>query len=303
MTGGNKWLVIADKNGQLGNRLVLFTNFLGNAIEKKYGICNPYFDEFREYFECAKNNQYDDLRIRTRFVKSQKLNALLSKILTKTTGLLFRILKVTPFYRVLRIYDQHDKNWKEYSFYNLEGPEFEKALDRKIIIVQGWSFRSWNLVQKHAEKIRPLFQPSEPYKSKIAEHLKSNRKNTELLIGVHIRKGDYKTFADGAYYYENEDYLKWMKQVNENIFPNKKIRYMICSNEKLSPELFPGLDVCFGPGHFIEDLFCLAGCDYLMGPPSTFSQWASFYGNVPLAILTSKNILLQEKEFYYRKTL
>ena len=32
----------------------------------------------------------------------------------------------------------------------------------------------------------------------------------------------------------------------------------------------------------VGDLYALARCDYIMGPPSTYTQWASFYGNAPL---------------------
>ena len=35
------------------------------------------------------------------------------------------------------------------------------------------------------------------------------------------------------------------------------------------------------PGTALEDLHALAGCDYLIGPPSTFGAWASFHGDVP----------------------
>ena len=36
-----------------------------------------------------------------------------------------------------------------------------------------------------------------------------------------------------------------------------------------------------GPGTEIGDLYSLAACDYIIGPPSTYTQWASFYGQVP----------------------
>jgi hypothetical protein len=32
----------------------------------------------------------------------------------------------------------------------------------------------------------------------------------------------------------------------------------------------------------VEDLYAFAGCDLLVGPPSTFTAWAAFYGEVPL---------------------
>ena len=38
---------------------------------------------------------------------------------------------------------------------------------------------------------------------------------------------------------------------------------------------------CLNNGNEIEDLITLSQCDYLIGPPSTFNIWASFYGEVP----------------------
>lgn len=38
-----------------------------------------------------------------------------------------------------------------------------------------------------------------------------------------------------------------------------------------------------------EDLFSLSKADYIIGPPSTFSAWASLYGTVPLYFIESSN--------------
>ncbi len=56
---------------------------------------------------------------------------------------------------------------------------------------------------------------------------------------------------------------------------------MICSDEPIPEEPFEGLDFLRGPGQLVEDMYSLAGCHYLLGPPSTFTLWASFYGEVP----------------------
>jgi hypothetical protein len=56
----------------------------------------------------------------------------------------------------------------------------------------------------------------------------------------------------------------------------------VCSDAALRLTDFPGLPVTLGSGVAIEDLYALAACDRLVGPPSTFTQWASFYGRVPL---------------------
>jgi hypothetical protein len=41
--------------------------------------------------------------------------------------------------------------------------------------------------------------------------------------------------------------------------------------------------------HFITDMYVLAACDAILGPPSTFSIWASYYGRVPLMQLEHRD--------------
>ena len=72
-----------------------------------------------------------------------------------------------------------------------------------------------------------------------------------------------------------------MQDVAEQ-FPGRKVSFLVCSDEPRGREEFPGLSIGFGPGFPLGDLYALAQCDYLLGTLSTFSQWASFYGNKPL---------------------
>jgi len=45
------------------------------------------------------------------------------------------------------------------------------------------------------------------------------------------------------------------------------------------------------------DLYALAKCDYILGPLSSYSQWASFYGNKPLYQLTGSQERLERAKF------
>jgi hypothetical protein len=45
------------------------------------------------------------------------------------------------------------------------------------------------------------------------------------------------------------------------------------------------------------DLHALARCDYIFGPQSTFTQWASFYGNKPLLLLKDADDRLERAKF------
>ena len=44
-------ILIADKFGQLANRLFVFAHFIGWGIEHGVVIANPAFDEYAQYFE------------------------------------------------------------------------------------------------------------------------------------------------------------------------------------------------------------------------------------------------------------
>ena len=43
----------------------------------------------------------------------------------------------------------------------------------------------------------------------------------------------------------------------------------------------------------------MSQCDYLMGPPSTFTMWASFMGKVPLGIIRDRSQTLSMADFKY----
>lgn len=74
--------------------------------------------------------------------------------------------------------------------------------------------------------------------------------------------------------------------------------FLLCSNEPQDAEAFAGFPVTFGTGELVEDLYALAGCDFLLGPPSTFTIWASFYGTVPLCHVYDPAAALTPESFH-----
>jgi hypothetical protein len=80
-------------------------------------------------------------------------------------------------------------------------------------------------------------------------------------------------------------------------FPDRKVAFFVCSDEPRTADEFPGLSVGLGAGSPVGDLYALAGCDYIFGPQSTFTQWASFYGNKPLFLLNDANARLERAKF------
>jgi hypothetical protein len=106
-----------------------------------------------------------------------------------------------------------------------------------------------------------------------------------ILCGIHIRLGDYQHHNSGSWFYSIEQYATKMREFCELFGNGKPVRFLVCSNETLHLDAFRGLTVTFGSGQFMEDLMTLGQCDYILGAPSTYSAWASFYGDVPLRFL------------------
>ena len=123
------------------------------------------------------------------------------------------------------------------------------------------------------------------------------RRTAQVLVGIHVRRGDYATFANGRYYYDLPTYARQLAALLPQFPAGVRVEFLMCSDEALDMSHFAGLPVHRPTGHFVEDLYALAGCDYVLGPPSSFSLWASFAGQVPLCHLHSASQAVALRDF------
>ncbi|MCS7227025.1 MAG: hypothetical protein NZ821_08555 [Gloeomargarita sp. SKYB31] len=159
----------------------------------------------------------------------------------------------------------------------------------KVILVRGWYVHSGAYLCKHAQVIRRFFTPLPKYQQNIQRLVEPLKDKYDVLVGVHIRLGDYREWLGGVYVYPLQTWRILMERMVGLLTP-KRVGFLICSDENLIPQghHFSGLPVHWGTGHIIEDLYSLAECDYLIAAPSTYSGWASFYGQVPIYFLPSQ---------------
>jgi len=263
-------VIIQKKTGRLANRLFLFSKFIVNAIENGYELINPTFDEYCIHFESTRENDFGVYPISVELNNGsshplfQLKTTFLSKIMPKTERYEF----VTP---------------RSLSKQHLSDPSFIKKAKQKTVYARGWYFNDGENLKKHASEIRTFFKPDRDVLDDIEECLSPVKTAHDILIGIHIRRGDYRTWKSGRYFYNNETYRFYMnalqRQFNEI---GKSVAFIISSNEFFSLDWFPELNCYRAPGGIISDLYTLSECDYIFGPPSTYSMWASYFGNKPL---------------------
>jgi hypothetical protein len=254
-------------------------------------VSDPAFDEYAEMFPSTARDIFCRYPPRpTRFSKRKVLRSALYWTINRLIAVLVRMgLADNKTLRVIRL------DWEQ--VLDLDTPAFRKAsANSRLLVLQGWLFLGDKNLEKHADSVRRFFQPNPRYRLAAERTVAAVRSSSELLIGVHIRRGDYSDFLEGKYFYELDTYQDFMQQT-EALFPESKVAFLVCSNESLEASLFPSAKVAFGPGDFLEDLCCLSQCDYLIGPPSTYSLWASFYGGVPLAVIEQPGSVIALKDF------
>ncbi|NEQ17997.1 MAG: hypothetical protein F6K44_31645 [Moorea sp. SIO3E2] len=158
----------------------------------------------------------------------------------------------------------------------------------KFIVCDGWWIRSNNLVKKHSKFLIDFFQPVTAIQMRAKRRVEQLRDRVDYLIGVHVRREDYRDVAPHLVF-DDQHWREILKHLKRLFYP-QKIHFIVCSNEALEWDNIEGISYTFAKESAVIDMHILALCDYIIGPPSTFSEWAAFIGGAKLGVLRSKNI-------------
>lgn len=274
-------IVVSSKPGQLGNMCFVYAHLIARAIESKLEVANAAFNDYAHLFPATA----DDLLCRfppqePGIRPTRRRRALVFHLFHTTARLLPKLRLKLPFLRVITIRDWHTE-------INLGNPEFLNSLKpRELVLLRGWLFRDSEALAKHADEVRHFFRPHEKQAQNIAALIERARKDVDVLVGVHIRHGILYFANARHYFFTTKRYGEVMDEVVA-LFPGKRVGFLICSDWPQDPEMFERFKVTLGTGDIIEDLYGFSSCDYIIGPQSTFTVWASFYGKVPLNVITA----------------
>lgn len=296
-----KRIIISKCSGQFGNQLWMFANVLVFAFEHdcevhapsffKYAPLFQYWDKSKKVTVPAINGEEKDYSTYRKLIyKINRFHFLTNSDLNINLEPVALISKIR-----LRGKFVPKENLKTYSRCYFDREEYQwlvqKILSRKRVMFQGFMFCSGiEQMKKHQAALQEIFKPCNSVLQKMA-WLREQRPGDGFLVGVHMRRGDYRRYRGGKYFYEHEIYKKFMHHVI-SLFPDSKVVFFLCSDEVINEPDFEEFEIILNRnGNAVEDMYLLSVCQYITGPPSTFSKWSSYYGNVPLFVIEDNSTM------------
>ena len=266
-------IILSDYRNQMCNRLWSFSFFIAYGIMYNVDVYIPNFKDYESLFENL--NQFQNIKFNL-FKKRNNENAI--RFCIYILAKLHKV-KISSLFRLFNIYFP-------------ESSQLNELLcdQKKIVILNAWKHKKdIDAFINQKQQIITLFKPKNEYCKRADELFIKLKQQYDVIVGVHIRRGDYLAFQEGIYFFDDSVYSNYMTNL-KNQFTEKKVAFFISSIETVNYDNYSNLNVSKLENSLgIEDLYALSKCDYIIGPPSTFSMWASFYGSVPLKLLETEN--------------
>lgn len=161
------------------------------------------------------------------------------------------------------------------------------CVDDPCIVLTGIFLENSKPSDSILTKVRELLRPQDGDEAFVNEVV-GRFDSDATIVGVHVRHGDYRTWRDGCFYHPFEEYIRSMETMRNSI-PGELV-FLIVSDEEQDMSLCPGsLNAFRIRGSEMRDLLLLSRCKYIIATHSSFANWASFYGQVP--ILTMRDAM------------
>ncbi len=239
-------------------------------LYEKFGnVSNNLFQHIHFNSFCKENN-IEFINLTSSLLQPENQTV---SILAKLT---YSFRKVLTSLGLVKLIDFNDKT-------DIAGSE-NLMKTKSPIFCTGWNYRNFDSVKKDRQYYSNIYTKN--INTSLSSLIDKNQKN----IAIHIRRGDYKEWENGKYYYEDAVYINAINKIKELI--NTPIKIFIFTNDsELNSKLYESHSdsIYFSKNDVKSDHYLMSKCDYIIGPPSSFSMWASYIGNTPFYHIRDKN--------------
>lgn len=259
-------VVLNDGSGQMCNKLLMQANVLASAMTRGYKV---------KYYNMQK---FDGFKLR-----HEKLDDYVTIVQGNPGKLYTAVRAIHKGLSKLSIYSK--KFVMVSGSHQFEGDKLLSSnyLTKHTSYLYGWPFYDLESLRTSGDVIRKYLAPSNDIEAYINNTLDEIDAENSIVIGMHLRRGDYKNWRNGLYYYSDEQYKMVLEKIIPTINTEKRIIVLFFSNESLDVNYFSSrtYEAKLMQGNAAQDFHLMAKCNVLIGPPSSFSGLASFLGKVP----------------------
>jgi hypothetical protein len=283
-------IILTRTTGQLGNRLMVAAHAYAAALTIGADFWNPAFLEYSDWFQ-------GPARCRARWQADGPEQRIPAWQRTLAYGAVRAAWEGGKVARRIPGTGLGTARARNHAHLDLrEVVERAQASGVRTLLLQGYHFRHAPWAQAQADVLRRFFAPQPESSAAAQQVLDRLRSQADVVVGLHIRHGDYRHHLGGRFFYEVPVYLHFAHRLRELLAP-RRVAFLVCSNAPHAADDFAGLTWSAGPGGVVSDLAALAGCDYVLGPPSSFSSWAAFLGRTRLLRLQDPAMELRLEDF------
>ena len=277
--------ILYKDSGELGNRLITYSYLLSFGAQHRARVANLCFWRYAHLFAAGRKETPDEgelairgllgmrafARIRRRFQFDGDLvcspGAIGVRALNAAASRWARTL-VRPMGLTVR----EEVAW---------GHDCSFAVSRELVDLPIFEP---SLLTENAAEVRARFALRTDLDAQVTAWLQPLRERYDRVIGVHMRRGDYAVFRGGRWFYDYETYRALISHL-VTVYAPRRVGFVLASPEPYQAGLWTGLPIHPAPGRMVLDLYALSRCDLIVGPPSSFSGWASFIGKTPIYYL------------------
>ena len=192
-----KWVVLSKRNAQLGNRLTMHAHLLAFCLEKGCIFLNPTLGEYADFFMGTRGRLLNQKDASSRPKSLSNWQWRMAYACVRSMYQLSKISRFLPWCPIQSGKATRNPLGKGLLEF-LEELEFKGG---RLAFVSTWKIRNHDICARHAEAIRRIFMPLPALKKKADNKLKSLRSGVDLVLGVHIRHGDYRKHESGTLFF------------------------------------------------------------------------------------------------------
>jgi hypothetical protein len=257
--------------GHMCNTLHTFANSAALAAEHGRVLVNLIFNQYAEYFAGTANSPVAAFPPRVQFFPEALAGIVGADRLRRLLFSQKWRARLSPFLFTIEAPDDFEVR--------SDFPPLQQiARDSRAVVLMAWNIHVPALVERHADQLRAFFSLAPSWQKRLDDWWAAEPRSSPL-VGVHIRRRG-PMYGPGETHYHPDDFYKMrMNEMRAALGPGTA--FLLCSDAPVDLSAYAGYPVRLGPGHPVLDLYSLARCDWIFGPFSTFSAWASWVGKVP----------------------